>query len=289
VQDVGPVVDATTGEELLRGGALELGALQRRRALGGVEVDARRLRAEARPLEQLAQAPAKATPPFRRRCRGTLERHALEAHGLIERQLGCCAFGRMLGIFCGALDLSRADEVHGERLGVGVGHPLEREGEPRVVPSNRDRRQPADDRLPDAIVYGLDDLPAITQPRSHEAVSDERGDDAVDRVDTCGLGERRDGERTPAHRDHLDDVAGRLREFGEPGAHDFVQRDRAIGRIRRPEGRGARELFEQERVPPRLARDRVGGLLGRRVARPEEREGQLPRLAYEERSHRDGP
>ena len=117
VQHRGALDHVPAREELDRRSAFELGALQRRRAFGRLEVSARGLFAATRPLVDGGQAGAHATRLLRR-ARSGLERHPEQARGVIERQLGDRLLRGPLRELGRAGAIAGSQQVHGDRLGV---------------------------------------------------------------------------------------------------------------------------------------------------------------------------
>ena len=129
----------------------------------------RALRAAPGPLEDLGEADRKPMP-FARRRDHVLEREPVEADGLVEGELGRGLLRGALGVAGRAMAVARGVQVHRERVGLVSVELLDRPREAAVVFARRVRREAAHDRLPEAIVAGLDELPPVAEARAHQAV-----------------------------------------------------------------------------------------------------------------------
>jgi len=153
------------GQELHRGGPLELRALQRLRALGGFEVRTCGFFAAPRPLEHDRQAPPQPALLFQR-SRSRLERHPEQAFGLLERQLGDRYLRGPLGEKGCPGRVARSEQMPGDGLGVGARRRLERAGELRMMLAQPRQGQLGYDGLAKRVVAGLDDLHTVPQTGS---------------------------------------------------------------------------------------------------------------------------
>ena len=171
-QDLHALVGVSGGEQLPRRGPLEIDALERRSAGGGLQVGAGRFGAATRSLKR----PRQLNPDRPRlvvRARVRLEGQPVEAGCLVERQLARGLLGRAFGERRAALARPAPEQVNGERLQVHAGRGLERPRESPVMGAQVAGRELLDDGLPDAVVTGLDDLVALAEPDADEALARE--------------------------------------------------------------------------------------------------------------------
>ena len=288
VQDLFALVDAPAVEELLGGGATELHFLVDGRVLGRVEEGARRLLEPPAEAEHLGEAHAQASQSGRRRG-SVLEGETEEARGLVERELGGGLLGGAFGETRGALEVARAEPVHGDGLGVGPGR----------VPSSDCASRPWYVRsvasgICATIVSRIRSWVASTTSRpSRSPVRTkppraEKSDELVDRVLDAGRGrDDRDGEGPAADGHDLDEPPGGFGQALQALGDHLIEGQHRQGRA----GRGGRaaiashELFDEKRAAARFARHGARRSLRELVGCVEESEHEPVRLVR----HRAAP
>ena len=134
----------------------------------------------------------------------------------------------------------------------------------------------------------LDDLAPVAEARAHEPLRPEQGDRHVDVLPDAGRGrERRDGQWSAGHGDHLDEIASTSRQTIEPIAHHLVEGDGTgcLSVDARIATMAAHQLLDQQRTPARLAHDRPRRSASRLVGGREQRESHAVGLIGSERPH----
>src|SRR5271157_499982 len=141
-----------------------------------------------------------------------------------------------------------------------VGRParLQRDGEPAVAVAQRGRAEVGDDRLADPVVIRLDPVAVRRPPRGPNqspGPQQREGRPLVTLAAEALPGNRRT-DRAARDGDDLQQPTGVVGQAEDARPEHLVERDRALTYF------GPRQFGDEQRVAPRLARDRTGAPLG---------------------------
>ena len=192
------LVEVAGVEQLARGLALELHALEAAGARRRCLVHPRRLQAAPGSLEHLGESHVR-PPRFDGGLAEDLDLEPVEADRLPERELCSGLLGSAPGVLRGARFLTGPEQVGGQGFGVDARHRLEDAGEAPVIVPHGVARELGDDDLAHAVVEHLDHLAPVAKARAHEAPGTERRNRVVEAlVKTRGVADDGEGKRPRA-------------------------------------------------------------------------------------------
>ena len=233
--------------------------------------------------------PGQQLPALRCLPRADVEADLVQARRPVEGELRCRLVGGAAGVAGRSHSGARRHEVLDQGRRARGPRFLPRLGQAEVTVRAPGFRNQRDGSLADAVVEGLEGVPALERAGAHPVA----GAQGIHRrgVAGCELGRPRGDleiDRLARHRDHLEKPPRFGGKAGGPGFEHRVEAQRLDASIA---GRGlmARELVDEEGAAAGLARDLRRALQGVSTLLTDHRQRELLRLVRRQLGELDGP